>query len=59
MSLREALSDSIVFTVINKYGKRAVVQNLTEFPAVYHDALEGFTEVGLFGHLSNNVLRSP
>ena len=39
MSLRENISNSVSFTVINKYGKGVVVEIETVFWHVYHVAL--------------------
>ena len=38
ISLRETLSNSIAFTVINKYDNRAAVKICTVFGPVYHVA---------------------
>ena len=40
MSLRETLSNSITFTLINEYGKGAVVEIETVFWPVYHVACQ-------------------
>ena len=40
MSLKETLSNSITFTVINEYGKVAVIEIQTVFWPVYHVAYQ-------------------
>ena len=40
MSLAETLYNSITFTVVNKYGRGAVVETETVFRRVYHVAFE-------------------
>ena len=41
MSLRETLSNSITFTVINEYGKSAAVEIEAVFWPAYHFACKG------------------
>ena len=56
--LRETLSSSISFTVINKYGKGAALQISPLFGTVSLSLVKGSSETGLFRYLSNHVLRS-
>ena len=55
MSLTETFYKTIAFTVINKYGKGAVLDISTKFGRIYHVALKGSSEKGLFRHWSNRV----
>ena len=59
ISIRETFSNSIAFTVINKYGKGAVVQISTVFRSVYRVACQRASKTGLFRHLSNHVFGRP
>ena len=38
IALKETFSNSIIFTLINKYGKGAAVENVRRFVPVYHVA---------------------
>ena len=42
MLLRGTISNSITFTVINEFGKGAVIEIETVFWPVYHVACQGF-----------------
>ena len=46
--LRETFSNSIAFPLINKYAKGAVVQILTVFVPVYHNAFPKVFTNGTF-----------
>ena len=48
MSLRETLSNTITLTVMNEYGKGAVVEIETVFGPVYHVACQGVLSNGIF-----------
>ena len=62
MSLRETVSNSITFTVINEYCKIVKVlplrlnQCFGPFPMF---PVEGFSHTGLYRHLSNHVFPGP
>ena len=59
MSIRQTFSNSIDFTVGNKYDKRPVMEILAVLGHVYHVLVERSSETGLFRHLSNQVFRDP
>ena len=58
ISLRESFSNSISFTLINKYDKDAVAQISTVFGKVYlsKGLFERSSQKGLFRRLSDHVL---
>ena len=55
MSIRETFSKLINLAVIIQYDKGAVMQISVVLGHVYHILVEGFSETGLFRHLSNYV----
>ena len=59
-SLREIFSNSIAFTVINKYGKGGVVQISTVFGPPYMLRQDKSSERGLlrgfFSHVSESIV---
>ena len=59
ISRRVTFSNSIAFTMINEFGKGALVQVLTVFDPFSLMLLEGSIETGLSRQLSNHVFRSP
>ena len=59
LSLREAFSNLVAFTVINKYGKVGVVQISTVFGPLTMLLVKGFSETRPFRLLSNNIFRCP
>ena len=54
MSIRETFSNSISFTVINKYNKGAVMQISTVFGQFTMLLVQRCSETGLFKHLFND-----
>ena len=52
-------SNSLSFTVTNKYGKMALVQISTVFATVYHVACPSVLLTGLFTDASSHVFRNP
>ena len=51
MSLRVTFSNSVTFTVINEYGKRAAVETESVFRSVYHVACGWFISNRFFFHI--------
>ena len=59
ISQRDIFSNSIAFTVINKYGKGGVVQISRVFGALNMLLVKGSSETGIFRNLFQHVFQSP
>ena len=58
ISIRKTFSNTISLPVTNEYNKGAVMQISTVIGRVYHLLFKGFSETGLFRHLSKHVFRA-
>ena len=59
MSLRATFSNSVTFTVTSEYGKAGGVEIESVFRPVYHVAVDGPSETGVFRHLFKHIFPGP